>query len=966
MAAATGRPRVGERLGRARIGSIVLGVTVALLVLGSLGLGALAGNTRTQQETAATATVNLERTIKLLDDMETAMRGYMISGQTSFLQPYTDAGAQLPRTLDSLSRAAPGIDSRLPAQVAQLAAAANQWRLQVAEPEIALTQSGNGTQALTEVASGNGKSLFDDIRNRAAAAEATVSARDAQLADDASRIQTTTIVVVLILALIGLAAGGVALRSSTRERKLLTTLAERAEALEAANQDLGRREQRLVTQQQVQLAASSTLDMDQLAGLTLAALTRTLGCELAVFYLYEEAGRRLLPAAGHEANAEPVSLDEGPVGQAARSGNRVVVEHVPEDTRFVVRPGVGTAIPRVLVCEPLIFQDHVLGVVVLGWLRPPTESRLEALAEAMSPLGVAVSNAMVHQRMRILLADLGAANARLKDQFDQLERQGTEIQARNEELAGRNTELAAQRLELAAKNQQVERANRLKSEFLANMSHELRTPLNAILALSQLLLDRLDGDLTEEQDKQVRIIHRNGQNLLRLINDVLDLSRIEAGRLEVTPSTFNLFDLLTAAEATMHPLLLEKGLPLILDVGNDIGPLHQDETKLKQALLNLLSNAAKFTESGSIRLEARSISLANQQPGVCLRVIDTGIGIPTGELETIFDEFHQIDSSLTRRYEGTGLGLAITRHLVTALGGEITVASEVGTGSTFTITIPARISAAGQGDPRPIEETHMAVPARAVASSEAPTVLVVDDDPEVRYILQRYLEGAGFGVLLAASGAEGLRMARDHHPRAITLDIMMPGMDGWDVLRALKADPAIADIPVIICSILDNRELGYSLGAVEYLVKPVSRQDVLAAIGRLPAACPILRVLVVEDDDTEASTLRGYLEEAGYQVGMAANGREALAALSRQSADLITLDLMMPEMDGFALLAELRAQPAYRGLPVVVLTARDLSVDEQARLRAGMALVIQKGPQRRELLLRELRRILGEGRESPP
>ena len=768
MASGTGRTKValraGERLRRGRFGSIVLGLTVALLVLGSLGLGALAGNTRTQQETASTATINLERTIKLLDDMETATRGYMIAGQTSFLQPYTNAVTQLPITLDSLSRAAPGIDSRLPAQVAQLAAAANQWRRQVAEPEISLTQSGNGTQALTDVASGSGKALFDEIRSRAAAAEATISARDAQLADDASRIQTTTIAVVLILAVIGLAAGSVAIRSSTREGKLLTTLAERATALETANQDLGRREQRLVTQQQVQLAASSTLDMDRLAGLTLAALTRTLGAELAVLYLYEEAGRRLRPVAGHEANAEPVNLDEGPVGQAARSGSRVVVEDVPEDTRFVVRPGVGTAIPRVLICEPLIFQDHVLGVVVLGWLRPPTESQLEALAEAMSPLGVAVSNALVHQRMQILLTDLGAANARLKDQFDQLEQQGTEIQARNEELASRNTELAAQRLELAAKNQQVERANRLKSEFLANMSHELRTPLNAILALSQLLLDRLDGELTEEQDKQVRIIHRNGQNLLRLINDVLDLSRIEAGRLEVTPSTFNLPDLLAAAEATMHPLLLEKGLPLILDVGADIGPLQQDENKLKQALLNLLSNAAKFTESGSIRLEARAINLANQQPGVRLRIIDTGIGIPAGELETIFDEFHQIDSSLTRRHEGTGLGLAITRHLVTALGGEITVASEVGTGSTFTITIPARIgpTSRDQEGARPIEEARVRAPARAAGSFEAPTVLVVDDDPEVRYILQRYLEGAGFGVLLAASGAEGLRMARDH------------------------------------------------------------------------------------------------------------------------------------------------------------------------------------------------------------
>ncbi|MGH2390927.1 MAG: response regulator, partial [Chloroflexota bacterium] len=326
----------------------------------------------------------------------------------------------------------------------------------------------------------------------------------------------------------------------------------------------------------------------------------------------------------------------------------------------------------------------------------------------------------------------------------------------------------------------------------------------------------------------------------------------------------------------------------------------------------------------------------------------------------------QIDSSLTRRYEGTGLGLAITKHLVTALGGEISVKSEVGKGSTFTIILPAEIASA---EPAPAAAPRSApvMADRAPISDlspDAPQVLVVDDDPEVRYILQRYLEGAGFRVLLAATGAEGLRMARDFHPRAITLDIMMPGMDGWDVLRALKADPAIADIPVIICSILDNRELGYSLGAVEYLVKPVSRQDVLAAIGRIAEGTGVQRILVVEDDQTEAGLLRRYLEEASYLVDTAGNGREALAALKMQPVDLVTLDLMMPEMDGFSLLAELRSDPAYRSLPVIVLTARDLSMAEQERLRSGMALIIQKGPQRRELLLKELHRILGG--EHPP
>ncbi|MGH2345075.1 MAG: CHASE3 domain-containing protein, partial [Chloroflexota bacterium] len=458
-----------SQLKRRRIGPIALGLTVALLVLASLGLNALAGNTRAEYDAAAGASLNLERTIKLLDDMETSMRGYVISGQTSFLAPYNAAGNSLPVILDSLRRAAPGIDPALPGQVAQITATANQWQTQVGNPQIARRRAGQTAQALAGVSDGSGMRIFDVIRTRVSAAETTVSAREHSLADEIARIQGTTIAVVLVLAVIGLVAGSVAVRSSVRESNLLTTLAERAEALEAANEDQARREQRLVTQQHIALAASSTLDLDRLAGLTLAALTRTLACELAALYLYDETSRALRPVAGYGANLEPLTLDEGPAGQAVRTASRVLIEDVPEDTRFIVRPGIGTAIPRVLVCEPLSFQDRVLGVVVLGWLRPPTQAHLAALAEAMAPLGVALTNTISHQRMQLLLADLSNANVRLKDQFDQLERQGVEIRTRNEELAGRNTELAAQRLELAAKNQQVERANRLKSEFLANM-----------------------------------------------------------------------------------------------------------------------------------------------------------------------------------------------------------------------------------------------------------------------------------------------------------------------------------------------------------------------------------------------------------------------------------------------------------------------------------------------------------------
>ena len=538
-------------------------------------------------------------------------------------------------------------------------------------------------------------------------------------------------------------------------------------------------------------------------------------------------------------------------------------------------------------------------------------------------------------------------------------------------------DLAEQRAqELAVKNKEVERANRLKSEFVANMSHELRTPLNSILALSQILLERLDGELNDEQDKQVRIIERNGQNLLRLINDILDLSKIEAGRLDLIPSDFKLADVINSVRGTIAPLVVEKNLEVQLDLANDLPICHTDENKLKQILLNLLSNAVKFTERGSITVRARLgqavIPATNTDipgPWLTVEVQDTGIGIAPEDQASVWEEFRQIDGSLARQYEGTGLGLAIVRRLVRLLGGEIALESAPGVGSTFRFSFPARLrgnqavvqrgagdGAAGRDDAPPISSQGR------YRSSDRPLVLIVDDDLEVIYILEKYLRDDGYEIVAAQTGEEAIAKARELQPFAMTLDVMLPGRDGWEVIQELKSDPLTADIQIIMLSMLDNRQLGYSLGATDYLVKPVSRNDLLQRLTQLRNGRPLRTVAVVDDDPIEQRVLATALGDEGLQVSSFPGGVPALAWLADHTPDLITLDLMMPGMDGFEVLDELRKQEHLKTVPVLVITAKDISAEDRSRLNGRIAAIIQKGPRQREELLHEVRDTLNRRR----
>jgi PAS domain S-box-containing protein len=500
------------------------------------------------------------------------------------------------------------------------------------------------------------------------------------------------------------------------------------------------------------------------------------------------------------------------------------------------------------------------------------------------------------------------------------------------------TDQRRSRRELREAKATAEAASQTKSRFLANMSHELRTPLNAIIGYSEMLEE--DATQTGKQQAVVdlRRIQDAGRHLLNLINDVLDLSKIEAGRIELHMERVPVEDLIEDVATTVRPLVTEKQNVFRVHCAPDLGTVEVDVTRLRQVLFNLLSNAAKFTESGEIALEA----VADEATAdVLFQVHDTGIGMSKEQLARVFEPFSQADTSTTRRYGGTGLGLAISKQFTELMGGRLAVESDTGKGSLFTVRLPRD---QGRGPVGP--------------AADRDVVLVIDDESSVHDILERTLGVRGYRVVCAASGAEGLAMARKERPVAIVLDVIMPGMDGWAVLSQIKEDPDLASVPVILQTSSENRSMGFALGASEYLMKPVDRSRLLQILEHYRGERTSPGVLLVEDEPETRRMLTATLEKAGYAVHGAGDGREALKILSEHRPALILLDLLMPGMDGFEFLERLRDDPGWRNIPVVVLTAKGLTDDERELLAQRAERVLKKGTEQREHLLSEMDRIV--------
>ena len=505
-----------------------------------------------------------------------------------------------------------------------------------------------------------------------------------------------------------------------------------------------------------------------------------------------------------------------------------------------------------------------------------------------------------------------------------------EVQHKNRELERHSAELegtVAQRTEeLNRAMVAAEDANRAKSSFLANMSHELRTPMNAIIGYSEMLMEDAEDEGNQEVADDLKKIQGAGKHLLSLINDVLDLSKIEAGKMDVYLETFAIPALVEDVVATIDALVKKNGNHLKVELDESLGEMRADVTKVRQALFNLLSNAAKFTHEGEIGL-----SVTGEREGsvdwVRMSVSDSGIGISSGQIAAVFEEFSQADDSTTRNYGGTGLGLPISRRFCRMMGGDITVESAAGEGSTFTIRLPVTVVEAEA----PVASSEQALAEVVADPGDARVVLVIDDDPNA------------------------LDLARTLLPAAITLDVLMPGMDGWEVLRELKDDPKTRDIPVFMVTMTDDRELGYALGATEFLTKPVRRDRLAQLLERHATAEGERDVLVVDDLAENREVLRRALENEGWPVREAENGQEALERVAERTPSLILLDLMMPVMDGFDFVLEMRRRDAGRSVPIVVVTAKDVTEEDRRRLNGGVVGLIEKAGLDRDSLLTQIR-----------
>lgn len=679
-------------------------------------------------------------------------------------------------------------------------------------------------------------------------------------------------------------------RDITERQKFEETLRRQNEYL-AISAEIGR----LVT---------STLDLDALFTRTVDLIRERFGFYHAAIFTIEETGfNAVLKSATGQAGAEMLerhhALPVGSrsiVGSVTASGNAMVVNDTSVDP--IHRPNPLLPDTRSEAAIPLRIGKRMIGAIDIQATRTNafTQTDIDVLQTLADQIAIAIDNA-------------------------------------------RSYELAQQAIN------EMRELDRLKSQFLANMSHELRTPLNSIIGFSRVILKGIDGPISELQEQDLNAIYNSGQHLLRLINDILDLSKIDAGKMELAFDDVNLVDLLQSVVPTASGLLKDKPIQLLQNYAPDLPIVRADSMRLRQILLNLLSNAAKFTEQGSITIEANIQAGPGNQPEVIVKVIDTGAGIALEDQKKLFQPFSQVDASPTRKTGGTGLGLSISKRLVELHGGRIDVQSEVGKGSTFFFTLPL---------PK-VKETRP----RVEGQRGDRLILAVDDDSQVINLYERYLQPQGYQVIGCTDPNQAIERVCQLKPFAITLDIMMPGKDGWTVLAELKNNPETRDFPVIVCSILEEEEKGFSLGAADYLVKPILEEDLLKALSRLNAEGNIQNVLVIDDDPADLRLMDKILKEkSNYQTVLAQGGVEGWDQITHNPPNAVILDLFMPNMDGFSILEKLRTTPSLRDIPVIVVSGVDLSSEQKKQLSDFGQMLLQKGSLNETELLTQLDRAL--------
>jgi signal transduction histidine kinase/CheY-like chemotaxis protein len=752
------------------------------------------------------------------------------------------------------------------------------------------------------------------------------------------------------------------------------------------------------TQAALLASLQGELSVKETSTRALAGMVGALGAPVGALYLRTGSELERVAAHGLELEGTPARFraGEGLVGEASLHAGIQVLSDVPPGF-LRVQAGIGASEPRHVALACLRADNQAVAVAALGALRALSDLDLALLGRIGEPLAIAIVSARHKERLRELLEESQRQTEELSSQQAELEAQQAELEATNEELNQTNslmevqtTELEQQRRELVVQREAADRASQYKSEFLANMSHELRTPLNSSLILARLLADNREGNLNSDQVRSAETIYAAGNDLLVLINDILDLAKIEAGRADVTLEPVALSELTAALDRAFQPVSRDKRVGFRIRTERGLPPrIVSDSRRLEQVLKNLLSNAFKFTEQGEVEL-----SLSLPAPGwVSFAVRDTGIGIAPGQQQIIFEAFRQADGTTSRKYGGTGLGLSISRELAQLLSGRIDVQSQPGLGSTFTLTVPFEASplraSAAPTPPAPRHEPsprhENGAPERADAEPapvRAPSlpddrdrrarpgrlILAIEDDLPFARILYDLSHELDFDCVLATTADEGLELARRLLPSGVLLDIGLPDMSGLSVLERLKRDPTTRHIPVHMVSASDNVQTALQLGAIGYALKPVARDELSVAIQKLDAehARTTRRVLIVEDDPQQRSSLMKLLATDGVQLTTAGTMHEALAELERASVDCMVLDLTLPDGSGYDLLEKMASGTRYSFPPVIVYTGRDIDRQDEERLRRYSHSIIIKGARSPERLLDEVTLFLHKVESSLP
>ena len=952
---------------------------------------------------------NANETIKLSIDMETGMRGFLITGDERFLDPYEVAKPQVLAALKDLQQ----LVKDNPQQVDRLdriKALQQDWNAFASEMISLRRQVADYSEPIR---SGRGKRITDEIRKEFDAFIGMEQQLRLARSEEVSSLTVMAISVYLIFIIL-LSA----LLAFLGRRDLLALSANYTSNLQAQQRSTQRLEQQAwlrTGQTKLAEAVLGQLTLPMLGDNILRFFSHYLGSVVAALYVRDEHGglRRVATygfSAEQQAREQVVGTHEGILAQAVTQGRLLRLDDVPEDY-FKVSSGLGEGLPRSVLVMPASNDGQINGVVELGFLRPLTDRDIELLELIADNLGTSIESARYRQRLQEVLAETQQLNEELQVQQEELktaneeleeqsrvlkesqahlETQQAELEQTNEQLAERTEALAEQRdaldrkngelnqaqLELEARAEALQRSSKYKSEFLANMSHELRTPLNSSLILAKLLAENAQENLSEDQVKFAESIYSAGNDLLNLINDILDIAKVEAGKLEVRPETTQVARLTEGLQALFEPLANEKKLSFSVVIEPQVpATLYTDRQRLEQILKNLLSNALKFTEAGQVSLTV------GWQPGVgvVFAVRDSGIGIAADQQQSIFEAFHQADGTTNRRYGGTGLGLSISRDLAQLLGGQITVDSSVGKGSVFSLILPecyepiidqAPAVVINQPHAAPLEpEPQVAVNAVVVPRSKPPfaddrerapfsnrCILVIEDEPNFARILFDLAHELGYSCLVAQAADEGFELAAGYIPDAILLDMRLPDHSGLTVLQRLKEQASTRHIPVHIISVEDRVEAAMHMGAVGYAVKPASREELKAVFARLEAKLTqkLKHILLVEDDDLQRESIARLIGDDDIEITAVGMAQEALDLLRENIYDCMIIDLKLPDMLGNELLKRMSAEDIRAFPPVIVYTGRNLTRDEEADLLKYSRSIIIKGARSPERLLDEV------------